>query len=193
MPRDYAKKSSNSKNPLPGWIWMTGGLVIGLFVALLVYINEHQQKDSAPTISGVVEGFQKDIKDARKVAKQGTLKSAAKKKTSQSFDFYTILPELEVIIPDLKLSSDTKTQSKEGKDEYILQAGSFRKYEVAHRLKGNLAMLGVAADIQTVTINDKDTWHRIRIGPFRSLRKLDQTRRRLQKNGVHSIVLKIKS
>lgn len=193
MPRDYAKKSSKTKKPLPGWLWMTGGLVIGLFVALLVYINEHQQKDNTPTISGVIEGFQKDIKEARKVANQGALKSGAEKKSSQSFDFYTILPELEVAIPDLKLSSDTETHANEGKDKYILQAGSFRKYEVAHRLKGNLAMLGVAADIQTVTINDKDTWHRIRIGPFSSLRKLDQTRRRLQKNGVHSIVLKIKS
>ena len=62
---------------------------------------------------------------------------------------------------------------------YILQAGSFRNHADADRVRALIAMQGVESKIQKVTI-DKDTWHRVRVGPIANLQKLEETRSRLE-------------
>ena len=49
---------------------------------------------------------------------------------------------------------------------YYLQAGSFRRFEDADRVKAQLALLGVVAGVQRVTINGGETWHRVRVGSY---------------------------
>jgi cell division protein FtsN len=66
---------------------------------------------------------------------------------------------------------------------YILQAGSFRRAEEADTLKANLALLGVEADIQKVTV-DNNTWHRVRIGPYANLDELNRMREKLARNRI---------
>lgn len=198
MPRDYAKKTTRTKNKhsLPGWAWMLAGLSIGLFVAFLVYLNEHTpaSKKTAFTdaVSKIINEKKKSSKEKPKSKKSDTKKKKDEKPRPR-FDFYTILPELEVAIPEQDLlPSKIKTMDLGKKGNYVLQAGSFRHSEEADRLKAKLALLGIEANIQTVTINNGDTWHRVRVGPMQDITLLNRTRRRLQKNGVPSIVLKIK-
>lgn len=201
MPRDYAKNDKQKpRQAIPGWAWMFGGLTIGLFVAGLVYLNEHtpQQKQTLLT-----DAVKRTIKDARKVQAEKKHNNGDQKRPR--FDFYTILPELEVAIPDQELArpkqrnsavnstSKSKTSQVPREDSFTLQAGSFRKIDQADRLKARLALQGVIADIQTVTINDGDTWHRVRIGPSTDLSQLNRTRKRLSEIGVATIVVKNKN
>jgi cell division protein FtsN len=70
----------------------------------------------------------------------------------------------------------------------LIQAGSFRSAEDADGLKARLAMLGMVARIQQVTVDD-ETWHRVRLGPYQTARAADRARRELSEAGFDSIVL----
>lgn len=76
------------------------------------------------------------------------------------------------------------------REAYLLQLGSFRKAADAENLKARLAFMGVETRVQKVTINNKDTFHRVRSGPYRSKKELDEIRNMLTRNKIKSIVIK---
>ncbi len=201
MPRDYVRTPRpKHKASLPGWVWMLGGLFIGLFVALLVYLDStNPQRETANIGEAVSQFFKQKAQDVREATKQTSEtpdSKAAESKTLPRFDFYTILPELEVAIPEEELIAASKTPATpniSGEIDYMLQAGSFRNLEQADRLKAKLALQGIVASIQTVRIKDSETWHRVRVGPINDINTLNQTRKRLSEMGVPSIVIKDKS
>ncbi len=177
---------------------MLGGLFIGLFVALLIYLDKtNPQRETANIGKAVTQFFQQKTQDARQASRTETKPETkpADSKTLPRFDFYTILPELEVAIPEEELIEASKKpatpNTTEGID-YMLQAGSFRNMEQADRLKAKLALQGIVASIQTVRIRDGETWHRVRVGPINDIATLNQTRKRLSDIGVPSIVIKDK-
>jgi cell division protein FtsN len=167
-----------SKEAYPGWAYLLAGLTIGLFVAFLVYLHGLPEPER-------VASRQTESKDDGK---------------APQFDFYKILPELEVVVPGLEVKSrqQDRQQPKPPEptvelakgEQFILQAGSFKQYEQADRLKASLALLGVEADIQKVSV-DNDTWHRVRIGPFSDRNELNYVRKRLQDNDINAITLKV--
>ena len=200
MSRDYVRTPRpKHKASLPGWVWMFGGLFIGLFVALLVYLDNREPGQHKADITGAVTSFFKQkAKDVRQVTKQQAEQAPAKPSAQKSrprFDFYTILPELEVAIPEEDLiKADKNNKASIDKNiEYVLQTGSFRQPEQADRLKARLALLGIEANIQTVHIKNGETWHRVRVGPIKDIATLNRTRKRLRDVGVPSIVVKNKS
>ncbi len=185
--RDYAKRTttrSNKKKPLPGWVWMLGGLVAGLLIAFLVYV---QKEGSAPAKVAAKPANKPAVTDTREV-KKTTPPPAPKKKDGISFDFYNILPELEVVIPDLELGKEEKEQAT-----YYLQVGSFKSQEEAETRKAELTLLNFTPSIQTVTVDNSQTWHRVRLGPYTERRAVDKARRQLQDNGIDFIMLKEKN
>ncbi|MCK4865575.1 MAG: SPOR domain-containing protein [Gammaproteobacteria bacterium] len=192
MPRDYAKRQHKEHRPIPGWIWMLAGLAIGLFVALLVYIKDNSSGKLAITET-VAKVFQKQT-ETRGVKKEHAKKPSEPVTSSKpKFDFYTILPELEVAIPEQELiNTNNNPPANATNQQYMLQAGSFKKFEEADKLKARLALEGIVANIQKVKINDSDTWHRVRIGPLNNISLLNKTRRRLRSLGIASIVVKNK-
>lgn len=199
MSRDYAKTPRpKHKASLPGWVWMLGGLFIGLFVALLIYLDKtNPQRETANIGKAVTQFFQQKAKDVREATQPDTKteSNSTTNKTLPRFDFYTILPELEVAIPEEELIEASKkphTQNSSETIDYMLQAGSFRNMEQADRLKAKLALQGIVATIQTVHIRDGETWHRVRVGPITDIATLNQTRKRLSDIGVPSIVIKDK-
>ena len=185
MPRDYAKSSKREKKPgqLPGWAWMLGGLAIGLFVAFLVYLNNNIHPGKK---TNLVQAFK-----APPPPPKAEPKTADKPKPS--FDFYTILPELEVAVPEQELAAKSqKPTAADDKSEYILQAGSFRDFKQADQLKAKLALQGIDANIQSVQVN-QDTWHRVRIGPIHKMATLTATLKRLKEQNISVIIVKSKT
>lgn len=75
---------------------------------------------------------------------------------------------------------------------YILQVGTFRQQRDAKGMKARLATLGFEAKIQTVT-NNRNTVHRVRIGPLSDLSKINTLRSRLHGSNINAVVLKISS
>ncbi len=111
------------------------------------------------------------------------------------FDFYNLLPEMEVIVQDEEIQG---APSKEGVKRveqpgtYLLQAGSFRNRTQADQLRAKLALLGLETDIQSVSVNSKQAWHRVRVGPFSNLQELNQARSLLKENGIDAILIRLK-
>lgn len=191
MARDYKHTGSGrGRKPLPGWVWLLSGLTIGLFVALLVYLKDQPGVGSArPSVS--VTTPKQDTREVKVQPKGQEIPPPPKPR----FDFYTLLPELEVVIPDgdytVKEQSVDRPTAPPQPGSYILQAGSFRKFEEADRMKATLALLGVQASIQRVDVN-KETWHRVRIGPYADLQQLEGVRSRLRENSIETIVVRAK-
>ena len=110
------------------------------------------------------------------------------------YDFFTVLPEMEVVVPEQELSRKAEpapdTAPTSTQDSYILQVGSFRNAADAEQMKARLALLGSIASVQTVTVNGQ-TWHRVRIGPFKGARMADEKRRMLSDNQIDTLVMKV--
>jgi cell division protein FtsN len=102
------------------------------------------------------------------------------------FEFYDILPQMEVVIPPEELETVGERQTS---FQYLLQVGSFASREDADKLKARCTLLGFEPQIVPVRIDER-VWYRVRIGPFDRARDTDIARRRLFDNNIESIVLR---
>jgi SPOR domain len=112
---------------------------------------------------------------------------------SQKFDFYHMLPNFEVVVPEKEkdVKRDLPATSKvERPGIYVLQVGSYRSEPEADGMRARLGKLGVDAKVQRVAV-DADVWHRVRIGPISNLDELNKTRKQLQAADVDAIVIRI--
>jgi cell division protein FtsN len=92
--------------------------------------------------------------------------------------------------PEPAAKPEKSAQATDG-TAYLVQVGSFRQPADAERLKAKLALLGIQARIQRVTVNGK-TYHRVRAGPFMGKQEVNKTRSLLSGKGLESITVKLK-
>jgi cell division protein FtsN len=185
MPRDYkhVRRPQDRRRGAPGWLWALAGLSVGLFVALLVYLDAHR----LPVPSADAPAPAASPEPARPPpAPRPEDKPAAE--TRPRFEFYTILPEMEAP-PSPGVPAPAPAGKPPG-ESYLLQVGAFRTYAEADRLKASLALLGLEATIQSVSVGGKPTVHRVRVGPFSDMAKVNDARRRLREQSLDSIVVK---
>src|SRR5882672_8396815 len=165
-------RNSRTKDPAPGWLWMLFGLVLGLVVAGGVYFSR-----SPATPSAVSAPAQRQSKRAPPAASARAEAAGgdAQRSGEPQFDFYEILPQYEVVVPEVETAASPRSRSKpvEEPGSYVLQAGSFRALGDADRLQASIALLGIESRIQKVTIDD-DVFHRVRIGPISDLARLNR-------------------
>jgi cell division protein FtsN len=178
------KTASRRTKPVPGWAWLLAGLAIGLSIAFFTSLRDRTRQPPAPSpVTSQAPGSAKQHHAAASAKADDT-------KSKQRFDFYTILPEMEVVVPDVRnKTGQTAPVDKPG--TYFLQAGSFHSFAEADNLKAQLALLGVESKIDTVTVNNSSTWHRVRVGPYQDLRELNKIRTRLLNNNINAILLKV--
>jgi len=182
-------RSRNKSQPTPGWVWLLIGLTIGLMVAAAVYVRDDLPKLDLSNKNTANTGST----DAREVRKSTPKSIPAPKKTPYSF--YDLLPEMEVAIPEEELGEIQKRKPRPSTspEKFIMQVGSFTQFKDADRMKASLALLGLEANIQTVTIDGKSTRHRVRLGPYDDFERLSTARKQLRKNNIDLILLKIKN
>jgi len=175
------------KKPVPGWLWLIAGLLIGLGLATFALLNgyipqpKQQPEQAQPALeldapdneAIVVEPGSNTVPDSNK----------------PHYDFFTVLPEMEVVVPEQELREQARQDASSSTGPYVLQVGSFQNPDDADGLKARLAMLGIVSGIQTVTVNDA-TWHRVRIGPYESAREIERLKRQLQDNNINSRVFR---
>ncbi len=192
--RDYKKRAPAKKKGTPGWVWLLAGLAVGLFVAFLVYLNKlPAMKRAQQAVTAPAKPAAQDARSVKKEAPAKAPDAQAKEHKGIAYDFYTILPEMEVPVPDNDASSRGLPPTPVDPGTYILQVGSFRSQKEADSRKAELALLGIVSSIQSVTINGNDTWHRVRIGPVSDMKKLDDLRSKLKQNNIHFMLLREKS
>lgn len=177
--------SRGGKQSSPAFLWFFTGLLAGLAVSGFLFLKGYLP--DRPEVSPVPSNL--DSSSEEEIADEG--ESIAGESTDRRFDFFTVLPEMEVVVPDQELSRDLKPpdSAPESTATYILQVASFRNPEDAEQMKARLALLGSVANIQVVKINEA-TWHRVRIGPVEGARRTDEIRRMLQDNGIKTLLLK---
>lgn len=118
---------------------------------------------------------------------------AATAKPAEKYDFYEMLPNFEVVVPekDKEVKRDLPAAAKvERPGVYVLQAGSYRNQADADRVQKQLALQGVQAKVQRVAV-DTDVWHRVRIGPISNLAELNKVRKQLQAAEVDALVIRV--
>lgn len=213
-PRDYKARTSASKTkrsksasvPRRGsarnagnvvrWRWFGVGLCVGAVATAALFLYE-------PSV-------------VRQVAKASAAARSEKEVPPRTrFEFYTTLTEKEMLIPDSEFDATppavaavkkpkpaavaaapaTPTQpSSDGvvRGKYLLQVGSFRSHADADGVKAKLAFLGLKGSIQTISINGKETWHRVRVGPYSARAQLEEARATLKANKYDVLLLKLK-
>ena len=146
------------------------GLVIG---ALIMYffplINESTRSDTAAAVTDIVG--KADLKELK-------------------FDFYTLLKETEILVPDGQDSGNTAEPEQNA--IYVLQAGSFKNARDAENLKVELLLMNLSAERESVKSKNGDIWHRVLVGPFTDTSKMASARAKLAENNIDSLKLKRK-
>lgn len=182
------RNTKRSSGGIPAWFWLLGGILIGLGMAAFLmfkgYLPQVTQHTPSADSTAITPGGEALLDEDS---------GQQSKPEKPRFDFFTVLPEMEVVVPAQELSRKAEPASEaisgNALDSYVLQAGSFRNAADAEQRKAQLALLGAVATIHTVTVND-ETWHRVRIGPFEGARKADDMRRLLDDNNIDTLVLK---
>ena len=194
MPAQRKKVSSRrgakrkTSGGIPAWFWLLGGILIGLGIAIVLMFRGYLPELKQHILSD--KDTPSSTAEPALVEEKGTESVKPKK---PRYDFFTVLPEMEVVVPDQELSRKAEpvpdTMGGGAQDNYILQVGSFQSAVDAEQMKARLALLGTVANVQTVTVNG-NTWHRVRIGPFQGARKADEMRRLLADNQIDTLVMK---
>lgn len=105
------------------------------------------------------------------------------------FEFYKVLTDKQDVTADTapKSAENPKVvEIKPASKATYLQAGSFANADDAENLKATLALKGLEASVQTVTIPGKGEMHRVRIGPFSSEQEMTSARGTLKLNGLEA-------
>ncbi|WP_420467132.1 SPOR domain-containing protein [Panacagrimonas sp.] len=203
MARDYVAR--NRRPPprpagLPGWVWLVAGLSMGLVIATIVYIGRPPQP-----------------LPMSQQARTPTAAAAARPKVeippveTPRFDFYTLLEKEQVVVPvqepelpqaapapaapppavePPETTVSIPAMSAPSGAQYLVVAGAFREADNAEEHKARLAFAGIESDIERITGQDRQIWHRVRSGPY-NLSKAENLMAQLQANGFEGRVVKL--
>ena len=189
MAKDYAKNKNKKKKSgasrgkkkkgASGGLIFTAFLLVAALVGFLVYLKWYR-----PSLIN----NQNISKTSEKRPQQNKLPLIKESQNDPKQDleddevpFYQTHEEMinktvEIPIEDLKLPDD------EHKYEYLMPCGSFRDSNRAEELKAQIAFIGFESKVNQVNV-DSGLWHRVELGPFKSKRKAESIRHRLQDNG----------
>jgi cell division protein FtsN len=183
--RDYRKgaaRRARAGGGFSGWAGLAAGLGLGLVVAAGVW----QYKSRPPADAAAAR--------TRKPAPMSARDESPEKEPASGggYTFYDRLKNFEVVIPekDKDVHRDLRPAPETRPGTYVLQAGSYKNFVDADRVRAQLALAGVESKVQKVTV-DTDTWHRVRIGPISNLDELNRIRTRLRQADVDALVIRV--
>ncbi len=226
-------RRTGSSRQIPGWLWLVAGIGGGMLITSLMKISSAPDATGAagPTVSTASKEVTKGVSKVAPVAVKKPAETrpvvvAAETRADREpvakggevavepatrFDFYTLLPEREVIVPEREAAAPAKPSMPApaasstaatpaavaavpvvaGGESYLLQAGSFRGNADAERRRAQIAALGLQARIEMVRAGT-DTWYRVHAGPFNSRDQLATARDRLSAEGIETLQIRQK-
>lgn len=187
MSRDYKPSGGRRSGGKAGSFFM--GLLTGLLLGLGIAVGVAWQLNRMPNPFAAKEKPAETKPDKSARAENGKPLMPAPDKPR--FEFYKILPGSEQPVTERELKEAAKKEQP-ARDLYFLQAGSFQNPSDADNLKARLALLGVEANISTVTLPEKGVWHRVQLGPYTRVDDVNRARETLKQNGIDSTIVKAK-
>ena len=88
--RGASRYQAPAKKPVPGWFWLVCGLVIGGFMVFLFSLEPGRDE---------IKRTKVEQERATQASKAAAAKPATNEPAKPKYDFYTLLPESEVILP----------------------------------------------------------------------------------------------
>ena len=190
-PKDYknaARPSSKARERRGSWMSFVSGLALGLLVALAVYL----WSGSLPSPASLISKRDSSSIDQGEFDEPDVTSDTKLVLPRPKFDFYTILPEMEVSVPEWELLvKDDEGEPSLAPGIYVLQVGSFKQFDDADHAKARLALRGITARIQRVLINGQNVWFRVHVGPFSGIKDIRAMRIKLIENDMEFILLRI--
>ena len=184
-------------------MYLIAGIALGVIVVGLLLLQSPQ---SGQALRNAVTKLQ--AHHAAKPKKTLAAKTTPPVSTAPKFDFYTMLPQMQVDVggspaaepinptPTTTLTTTipatpaTKTAAPvlTGGNQYTLQVASFRNFADADKVKANLALQGFNVHVKPMSVNGV-TWNRVYIGPFSSLATAKNTQQGLTAQKINSIIV----
>ncbi len=195
MAKDYKNRvpraKQHSRQNIGVWKWILITALIIFFVVFLAYLRMMGSASDAPSVAVT------DNKSAKNEPQKNESAHAPQSKVENKpkpphFEFYTILPEKEVVVPEYEIKTRTREErvGKAKENQYIMQAGSFKTFVEADQLRAKLALMGIESKVEKAKVGAV-TWHRVKMGPFEQMASVNTIRTRLRKNGVDVIVTEV--
>lgn len=204
--RNNRQAVRNGGAAFPGWALFLAGVVVGVVVMALAYRG-------MPSLRRTDQPQANPNAVAQQGSSPGIAASSGAASSASQFDFYKVLPEKEVVIPNAELSAMAKAEQQKaaaannastsapaaasanasvpGKGTYVLQVGAYPDSGAADAKKAELALQGFTAHVQTINLDGK-TWVRVRLGPFATATELQAMQKRLQAAGFQAMPMKEK-
>lgn len=232
--QDYRNRNKNRKRPAQSsdgafqWMLITG-LLIGLVVfavylkgsglkKLKHHLSQHPIAAPAAVVApahptdipaGLSPETVEKLEQQPDVALPPEAENELEREVPQ-FDFYTILPEKEVVVPEHEILTRTReekvtspavpvdltatdtqpivpeTQTKPN-TAYMMQAGSFKNVVDAEKMRTNLESMGIESRVERAKVGEV-IWHRIKMGPYTQMSSVSTIRARLRQSGIDVIV-----
>jgi cell division protein FtsN len=182
-PHDYAKRKAKKKQHKPAvsrFVMVFTLLVSIAFVVGLLMLS--QQPDDTKASQVVAEKT-----TAKTTSSKAAKKAPSAPENTDSFDFYTLLPDSQVTPSKVEAYLSTPKDPNK-KTNTLLQAGSFRRLADADRLRARLILLNMPSVVAEKTTSDGGSvWYRVRIGPFSNRSTLNKAEDILAQQGIESI------
>ena len=200
---------------LAGVAMLLAGMVIGVLATIL-------WQGTQTADDGVGAGIRRMIESDDEPTSAGDEKNTDRQQTqpakpSTPFDFFTVLPEIEVVAPatpaaevaaevgaevGAEVAAETRKKLDGGEPDardaaatdggsYMLQAASYQQRAEADRLKATLALNGMLSVIQKVSIQGRGDFYRVRLGPYLTYAAMVQAEQQLSRAGIKALRLKV--
>jgi cell division protein FtsN len=96
------------------------------------------------------------------------------------FEFYDILPGQSSNGDNAKPSN--QTEENQAQYSFYLQVGAFKTEQEADNMKAKMALIGLEAIVEPVSLEDKGVLHRVRVGPFVDMAQVNKAKTELKEN-----------
>ena len=188
--KSQARRGGDRRVPI--WIWLLGGMLIGLGLSAALLIHERGGRLAGPRPNPSAQAPREPEAPLAPAPK------AEPERQKPRYDFYTLLRERETQVSDKELAEKVKAESSQTttaqvpaqaapSERYLLQAGAFRDMREADAVKARIALAGLQARVEAADVNGAAIY-RVRLGPYATARELEDAKRQLTQNGVPDTV-----
>ncbi len=158
--------------------WILSLAAVGGFVGFIAYLNSLPAPDQTSAPASAPEQTAKD--------KESTTANKTEKKPG--FKFYDMLPDSEVVPPQVDEYTPGPGQTT---FDYLVQTGSFRTRADAERQRAQIAFQGLRAYVSRIDLESGSTWYRVNVGPFNSRSEMNSVVDKLVSINIEPLVRKI--
>lgn len=201
--RSQARRNGGSRGGVPGVVWVLIGILLGLVLAAGVLLKD-RLFGGEPIVAPRPNPAARAPAAEEPVAQRPPEPAAPRR---PRYEFYTVLPEREVVVPDEEVSRRARAEAQPAQaptapstdpaapassERYLLQAGSFSDPRRAEEVKASIAFTGLIARVEPATTAEGATVHRVILGPFNSARDLDSAKQQLAASNIPSVAVRVR-